>query len=102
MGVLSKHKHMDTTKNHYIEMELEKMLEATYGVSIGSELINAETKFVDAIPAHLDGADSDVENGCGKCSAEHCVSIIGYTTTAYVALRGAYSAKAAIDNVKKI
>ena len=34
--------------------------------------------------------------------AEHCVSIIGYTTTAYVALRGAYSAKAAIENVKKI
>ena len=34
--------------------------------------------------------------------AEYCVSIAGYSTTAYVALRGAYSAKSTIENIKKI
>ena len=34
--------------------------------------------------------------------AEYCVSVIGYVTTAYIALRGAYSVKAALENVKKI
>ena len=35
LGLLSKHKHIDTTKNHYIEMELTKMLESTYKVILG-------------------------------------------------------------------
>lgn len=73
MSVLSKHKHMDTTKNHYIEMELEKMLESTYGITIGTELIETDSKIVDNIPEHLTGEENDVENGCGKCSAETCV-----------------------------
>lgn len=34
--------------------------------------------------------------------AEYCVSIAGYSTTAYVALRGAYSVKSAMENIKKI
>lgn len=73
MSVLSKHKHMDTTKNHYIEMELEKMLESTYGITIGTELIETDSKIVDDIPENLIGEENDVENGCGKCSAETCV-----------------------------
>ena len=73
MSVLSKHKYMDTTKNHYIEMELEKMLESTYGITIGTELIQTDSKVVDEIPEHLQGEDSDVENGCGKCTADSCV-----------------------------
>lgn len=73
MSVLSKHKYMDTTKNHYIEMELEKMLESTYGITIGTELIQTDSKVVDEIPEHLQGKDSDVENGCGKCTADNCV-----------------------------
>ena len=73
MAVLSKHKHMDTTKNHYIEMELEKMLESTYGITIGTELIETDSKIVDDIPEHLSGEENDVEDGCGKCSAETCV-----------------------------
>lgn len=75
MSVLSKHKYMDTTKNHYIEMELEKMLESTYGITIGTELIQTDSKVVDEIPEHLQGKDSDVENGCGKCTADNCVMI---------------------------
>ena len=73
MSVLSKHKHMDTTKNHYIEMELEKMLESTYGITIGTELIETDSKIVDDIPEYLAGEENDVENGCGKCTAETCV-----------------------------
>ena len=73
MSVLSKHRHMDTTKNHYIEMELEKMLESTYGITIGSELIETDSKIVDDIPEDLIGEENDVEDGCGKCSAEMCV-----------------------------
>lgn len=73
MSVLSKHTYLDTTKNHYIEMELEKMLESTYGITIGTELIQTDSKVVDEIPEHLQGKDSDVENGCGKCTAASCV-----------------------------
>lgn len=73
MSVLSKHKHLDTTKNHYIEMELEKMLESTYGITIGTELIETDSKIVDAIPEEFAGEENDVENGCGKCTAETCV-----------------------------
>lgn len=73
MTVLSKHKHLDTTKNHYIEMELEKMLESTYGITIGAELIETDSKIVDDIPEHLAGEENDVEDGCGKCSAETCI-----------------------------
>lgn len=73
MSVLSKHRHMDTTKNHYIEMELEKMLESTYGITIGSDLVQADSKVVNTIPKELQGSENDVEHGCGKCSADKCV-----------------------------
>jgi hypothetical protein len=73
MGLLTKHKHLDTTKNHYIEMELEKMLEATYGITIGSVGINAAAKIVEQFPAPAESAENDVENGCGKCTANECV-----------------------------
>ena len=73
MGLLTKHKHLDTTKNHYIEMELEKMLEATYGITIGSARIDAASKIVDQIPASARSAENDVEYGCGKCTASECV-----------------------------
>lgn len=73
MGLLSKHKHLDTTKSHYIELELEKMLEATYGITIGSVRIDATSKVVDRIPASADSDENDVEYGCGKCTACECV-----------------------------
>lgn len=72
MGVLSKHRHIDTTKNHYIEMELEKMLEATYGIVIGEEYIETDSKIVDEIPSEINTKENDVENGCGKCTAKTC------------------------------
>lgn len=74
MSVLSKHKHIDTTKNHYIELELEKMLEATYGITIGNmNLIDIDSKIVDIIPEIANTKEADVEYGCGKCTAQSCV-----------------------------
>ena len=72
LGVLSRHKHIDTTKNHYIEMELEKMLESTYGVNIhGVNLIDADSKILDELPKS--SKLIEVENGCGSCTANKCV-----------------------------
>ncbi len=73
LNLLSGHKHIDTTKNNYIEIELEKMLEATYGIVIGEEYIETDSKIVEKIPNNLKGEEYDVENGCGKCTAESCV-----------------------------
>lgn len=80
LSVLSKHKRIDTTKNHYIEMELEKMLEATYGIIIGdsSKLIDVDSKIVDEIPSNL--VDSEVDDGCGNCSIKDCVMISALTS----------------------
>lgn len=76
MSILSKHKRLDTTKNHYIEMELEKMLESTYGIIIGnSSLIQAEKNIVDKIPAEASAKSSIVENGCGNCKTNSCVQM---------------------------
>lgn len=74
LKVLSGHKYIDTTKNHYIELELEMMLEATYGIIIGDrKLIDADSKLVEEIPEHLKSKEFDVEDGCGKCTHDHCV-----------------------------
>lgn len=75
LSLLSSHKRVDTTKNHYIDFELEKMLEATYGITIGEVSIETDSKVVDAIPDNVRDKDSDVENGCGKCAAHECVSL---------------------------
>ena len=72
-SVLSGHRRIDTAKSHYIEMELEKMLESTYGIVIGEELIQTNSKILDVIPKELDNKENDVENGCGKCTAPNCV-----------------------------
>lgn len=74
MSILTKHKHLDTTKNHYIEMELEKMLESTYGIIIGnSKLINPENNIVDKLSPNVSKMANVVENGCGNCKASSCV-----------------------------
>lgn len=72
LSLLTKHKHFDTTKNHYISMRLEKMLEATYGITIGDDLVQSGSRIVESIPEKYIGKENDVENGCGKCTAEYC------------------------------
>ena len=75
MGILSKHKHIDTTKNHYIEIELEKMLESTYGIIIGdTEKLAGAPNVVDSIPSEFSNSSSTVHYGCGICTSDHCVN----------------------------
>ena len=74
MRLLSKHRYMDTTKNHYIELELEKMLEATYGITIGAAGVNADEKIVGSIPDCADSPECEVESGCGNCTSPECVA----------------------------
>jgi integrase len=73
MSILSKHRHLDTTKSHYIDIELEKMLEATYGITIGEKYVDTKFKVVDEVPESAQGTESDVQEGCGKCTSSECV-----------------------------
>lgn len=74
MAALSKHKHLDTTKSHYIEQKLNEMLEATYGVIIGDldDCYNPSSHITEKIPAEIDNNSSVVENGCGNCKSAQC------------------------------
>lgn len=72
LGLLSKHKHIDTTKSHYIEVELTKMLESTHQVTLGNRDINMQSKILDTLPDELNNKDTIVENGCGRCNAKSC------------------------------
>jgi len=72
MGLLSRHSHIDTTKSHYIEMELTKMLESTYEVILDSRDINQRAHVLSELPDTLKDNDSIVEGGCGHCKASMC------------------------------
>ena len=72
MGLLSKHTHIDTTKSHYIEMELTRMLESTYEVILDSRDINQRAHVLSELPNSLKDNDSVVEGGCGNCQASMC------------------------------
>lgn len=72
MGVLSKHRHIDTTKSHYIEVELTKMLESTYQVTLGNRDINQQSHILDSLPDNLASNETLVEGGCGHCMAKTC------------------------------
>ena len=72
LSVLTRHKRIDTTKNHYVDFVLEKMLESTYGITIGDERINTDVHVVDKIPDSIDNDAHTVEGGCGKCRRNIC------------------------------
>lgn len=72
MGVLSRHKRIDTTKSHYIEVELTKMLESTYKVTLGNRDITQRSHILDTLPNNLNENETLVENGCGHCIAKTC------------------------------
>ncbi len=72
LAVLTRHKRIDTTKNHYVDFILEKMLESTYGITIGDERINTDGHVVDKIPDSIDNDAHTVEGGCGKCKRNKC------------------------------
>lgn len=72
MGVLSRHSHIDTTKSHYIKVELTKMLESTYQVTLGNRDINQKSHILDSLPDNLKSNETLVEGGCGHCIAKTC------------------------------
>lgn len=74
MRVLSKHKRIDTTKSHYIAIELEKMLESTYQVMVDDgNHVDVDDKVIPESQAPI-GKQSLVENGCGHCKTQTCIS----------------------------
>jgi integrase len=70
MAILSGHKRVDTTNNHYIEMQLIRMLESTYGIIIGN--VNCNGKIVDSINKDISNKKHIVEQGCGYCQKDKC------------------------------
>lgn len=72
MGLLSKHSVIDTTKLHYIEIELTKMLESIYHVTLGNRDVTQDSHILGQLPAELSDKDTEVECGCGHCSAATC------------------------------
>ena len=69
MGLLSKHSVIDTTKLHYIEIEL---LESIYQVTLGNRDVTQDSHILGQLPAELSDKDTEVECGCGHCSAATC------------------------------
>lgn len=72
MGLLSKHSVIDTTKLHYIETELTKMLESIYQVTLGNRDVAQNSHILEELPTELSEKDTEVECGCGHCSAATC------------------------------
>lgn len=72
MGLLSKHSVIDTTKLHYIEIELTKMLESIYQVTLGNRDVAQNNHILEELPTELSDKDTKVECGCGHCSAATC------------------------------
>ena len=73
LSILTSHKNIDTTKNHYIDWKMEEMLEATYGLDLDqSDYINRRFNIQPAIPDKYDRPGYVVEHGCGACTSETC------------------------------
>ena len=73
VSLLSKHKSIDTTNNHYVGEMLDEMLEASYQIIIGDlNYLKADEKIKDSIPKNLNDEAHTVEDGCGKCSLDSC------------------------------
>lgn len=72
MGLLSKHSVIDTTKLHYIEIELTKMLESIYQVTLGNRDVTQNSHILEELPTELSDKDTEVEYGCGHCGAATC------------------------------
>lgn len=70
LSVLSGHRRVDTTHNHYIETELVKMLESTYGIIFGD--VDTSGEIVSNVDESIANKDHAVEQGCGYCKKDSC------------------------------
>ncbi|MCS0542941.1 hypothetical protein NXY55_23475, partial [Aeromonas veronii] len=70
LSVLTGHKKIDTTNNHYIETKIKDMLEIVHGTTIG----NVDVKGNIMMNAHesIANMENTVSNGCGFCSLKSC------------------------------
>ena len=71
LSILSGHRHVDVTTNHYIEDDLTKVFESMYGVIIGD--VEIEGQIVKKIPEEINNKKHTVEGGCGKCTNKVCI-----------------------------
>lgn len=71
LTVLSGHRQVDITHNHYIQTQLTKMLESTYGIIIGDIDING-TIISEIENSKISNREHLVEQGCGYCTKEKC------------------------------
>lgn len=73
-STLTGHRRIDTTKSHYIDWNMEAMLEATYGLNLDlNEYIPKKFEVTSKLPEGLDNKNSVVQNGCGNCKSDKCV-----------------------------
>lgn len=76
LGVVTKHKKLDTTLNNYTGSLLQEMLEATYQIIIGDlDWVNAENKVVDSVNQEISDSAHTVENGGGFCDLDDCYKL---------------------------
>ena len=70
-GLLTGHKSLRTTLSHYYgtEESLRNLLEDTYNIEISADIRTPGT----VVEAIEENNESSVENGCGACSAPHCI-----------------------------
>lgn len=78
LSILTQHKYVDTTRNHYIESNLISMLESTYGIIIGDVTIDGEIveKIIDE---NIMNKEHSVEDGCGYCKKDTCSVLTNLT-----------------------
>jgi len=75
LSIISGHKRIDTTINHYIDFKLDEMLESTFGIEIGnSKLIDTSGKVVNLTQNNVLENRNTVENGCGFCKKSQCIN----------------------------
>ncbi len=75
--ILSKHRHLDTTRNHYVDKDICDVLEALYNVIIGDTagvtVEEALNKILDKIPDEINNNAHKVMHGGGFCNHEDCI-----------------------------
>lgn len=72
-ALLSGHASIATTVKHYVDVDIEEMIAATFDVYIGDNLqVDADGKVVEVVPEEARGEDRVVEGGCGCCTAQYC------------------------------